>query len=118
MNVPVKLRVCWESRGGENCCHCEKCYRTILGLIAEGADPNDYGFIWNSDSVKKCKRDMKDRIVIYEYDYYPIQKRMIENRENIKDAEYYQWFMDMDIASVNKNPVKKLRKTRLGKLFG
>ncbi len=38
------LRVCWEKRGGGNCCLCEKCTRTILELYACGADPKSFGF--------------------------------------------------------------------------
>lgn len=117
-NTPVSLRVCWESSDGNNCCNCEKCYRTILGLVAEGADPNDYGFVWDESKIKKCRQDMSDRITIYDYDYYPIQKRMIENKDRIKNAGDYQWFMDLDIASVNGKFIKKIRNSRIARLFG
>ena len=43
-NDQVFLRVCWQSVGGCNCCHCEKCYRTIFAIIAEGGDPEKLGF--------------------------------------------------------------------------
>ncbi len=44
-NVKFKLRVCYSERRTEfNCSSCEKCFRTILGLILNGKDPNDYGF--------------------------------------------------------------------------
>ncbi|WP_239540645.1 hypothetical protein [Spongiivirga citrea] len=40
-----KLRVCYsERRDGFNCSKCEKCYRTILGLVLAGQDPNNFGF--------------------------------------------------------------------------
>ena len=42
-NKKIELRVCWESTGGKNCCHCEKCYRTMLALFAEGEDPKNDG---------------------------------------------------------------------------
>lgn len=38
------LHVCWQTDTGENCCRCEKCCRTIIGLLVEGVDPIDYGF--------------------------------------------------------------------------
>ena len=41
---PLNLRVCWESSGATNCCRCEKCGRTILGILAEKADPSAFGF--------------------------------------------------------------------------
>lgn len=42
---PLYLRVCYsELRQGFNCGNCEKCYRTMLGLILAGANPNLFGF--------------------------------------------------------------------------
>jgi len=39
------LNVCLSSVAGyKNCCRCEKCLRTIVGLISEGARPRDYSF--------------------------------------------------------------------------
>ena len=32
------------SQEGDNCCMCEKCYRTMAGLWAEGENPENYGF--------------------------------------------------------------------------
>ena len=40
----LPLHVCWETQTGRNCCKCEKCYRTMTGLILENADPADFGF--------------------------------------------------------------------------
>ncbi len=97
----IKLRVCWESSGGRNCSSCEKCYRTILGLVAEGVDPDDYGFVWDHSSIERCRKDFSKRIEIYEYDYHPIQDRMIANSSQIPDIDSYKWFIDMDLSKVN-----------------
>ena len=40
----IQLRVCWITEGGTNCCVCEKCIRTITAILAENANPADYGF--------------------------------------------------------------------------
>ena len=41
----VYLRVCAHRPvTGYNCCYCEKCFRTILGIIALKKDPHNYGF--------------------------------------------------------------------------
>jgi len=48
-NKEFRLRVCYsELRDGFNCSRCEKCYRTILGLILAGQNPNKFGF--NTDA--------------------------------------------------------------------
>ncbi|QLG46702.1 hypothetical protein [Costertonia aggregata] len=40
-----RLRVCYSERNTDfNCSNCEKCYRTILGLVLAGENPNNYGF--------------------------------------------------------------------------
>lgn len=40
----VPVHVCWESQTGSNCCHCEKCFRTIIGIMSEGGNPEKSGF--------------------------------------------------------------------------
>ncbi len=51
----LNLRVCYsELNNGINCSKCEKCYRTILGIILSKGNPLDFGFEVNSsvyDSV-------------------------------------------------------------------
>ncbi|MCL2363880.1 MAG: polysaccharide pyruvyl transferase family protein [Defluviitaleaceae bacterium] len=48
------LRVCWQSNGGQNCCVCEKCVRTWVSILSEGADLAKYGFDLTQDKVKKA----------------------------------------------------------------
>ena len=40
--TPYPIRVC--SFNDKNCGTCEKCFRTVAALVAEGADPNMFGF--------------------------------------------------------------------------
>lgn len=53
----INLRVCWQSSGGKNCCACEKCYRTICGILAEGENPAEFGF--TSYSLEQMRRDFQ-----------------------------------------------------------
>jgi hypothetical protein len=43
---PLTLRVCltWVTKEGGNCGRCEKCLRTMVGLLIAGADPVNFGF--------------------------------------------------------------------------
>lgn len=43
-NANIHLHVCWKTPGGKNCGRCEKCLRTMMALLIEGADPREYGF--------------------------------------------------------------------------
>lgn len=40
----INLHVCWQSRTGRNCGVCEKCLRTIAGILSNGGDPGRFGF--------------------------------------------------------------------------
>lgn len=72
--IQVPLRVCWESKGGSNCCHCEKCWRTILGIYATGANPNEFGFDYPSleEVGREIKRNRKKIGTYKEALYKPI----------------------------------------------
>ena len=53
-NTPFKLRVCYsELRTDFNCSNCEKCFRTILGIILNNENPNNYGFDVNETVYDK-----------------------------------------------------------------
>ncbi len=69
---PIQLRVCWESEGGSNCCHCEKCYRTILCLLAGGNDPRDYGFLYSDLEFGDIMKDFKTRYHFLDSSYIPV----------------------------------------------
>lgn len=48
---PLPMRVCYLSTKGINCCQCEKCIRTALGIYAENEDPNAYGFPYTEETL-------------------------------------------------------------------
>lgn len=50
------MRVCWESTGGSNCCNCEKCWRTILALYAEGENSREYGFDYTDKQLNQLAK--------------------------------------------------------------
>lgn len=113
----IQLHVCWESDSGQNCCMCEKCYRTILEIVAEGADPKDYGFDWSKSNIKQMRILLKDRVVLPKFyidTYYSkSQTAMKNNIDQIKDANEYKWFLNMDMTKFNDYPMKKIRRTWL-----
>ncbi len=92
----LPLRVCWESKGGENCCSCEKCYRTILGIIAEKKDPNVFGFKLTKEKRKEMMQKLpKMKKIKYNFhNYYAdIQKEFTQNYEFKEVPEDLRWFM-------------------------
>lgn len=57
--LKVKLKVCWHRKASENCCHCEKCYRTIAAIIGNHQDPNNYGFKFEEEDYKTMHHFLK-----------------------------------------------------------
>lgn len=64
LHINVKFHVCLRQYQLGNCCHCEKCYRTILAILAEGKNPNDYGFNVSRDIEKRIFNDLKFKIYL------------------------------------------------------
>lgn len=104
----IPLRVCWQSTGGKNCCQCEKCWRTILGLCAEGRNPNDYGFEYSGKQFVEMTKNMRKcyNPMFTELRYKPIQDAMRKNLSFDKVPEELQWFYKMDIKKLGHHPFR------------
>ena len=115
---PVKLRVCWESPGGGNCCGCEKCYRTIMGILVAGGDPNDYNLpvILNRDTFEKIKTLVvwgSKRYISYRY-WDPIKQAAVENKPLLKKSgrwKYVKWLVKIDFSDIENNRFRKKQQT-------
>jgi len=56
------LKVCFsETRSaGDNCCRCEKCLRTITGLLIEGEEPRVYGLgVTGEETLKRVEDGLR-----------------------------------------------------------
>lgn len=108
-NIKIPLRVCWESSGGSNCCNCEKCWRTILGVYAEGFDPREFGFEYDNLNTL-AKKIYKNRELLKwhrESRYAPMQKVLRKNY-SLKTVEpALRWFYSMDIERLGEVPLYK-----------
>lgn len=104
----IDLRVCWITAGGENCCRCEKCLRTMFEIFAEGADPHDFGFKFAKRELYKSKW----RILVHFNSiilplWQDIQDRMKETDAALLPKEIL-WARDYDFQSVGHNNFIKL----------
>ncbi|OAT79720.1 hypothetical protein A6P54_16640 [Bacillus sp. MKU004] len=54
----MPVRVCYKSSTGDNCGVCEKCSRTIIGLLLEGIDPSNHGLPVNQVILDKIKHNL------------------------------------------------------------
>ena len=98
----LSLHVCWESQSGNNCCCCEKCYRTLVGLIAECADPVLYGFEDSQTTLCNIRERILGNPIYFEAmtSYWThIQKRIVDNQRILRKRpvwKYIKWILKAD----------------------
>ncbi|MDR0533255.1 MAG: hypothetical protein LBH01_04805 [Verrucomicrobiales bacterium] len=110
----VKLRVCWLSSKGDNCCRCEKCYRTIAGLWAENANPADYGLAVPAGFHRKIIRDLTTKIVVAEIAkcfWNEVRQRFIQNQEQVTEKEFLRWIVQTNIDDINNSAYKRFKRS-------
>lgn len=95
-----------------NCCECEKCFRTIIELIAENANPEDFGFNIIG-SIKRHWEEIINRNVGLwgvskeNYYYHHARQRMTENYNNIDNKEFVDWFLTFDFIKAKKEGLRR-----------
>ena len=109
INIP--LRVCWRSTGGKNCCKCEKCWSTILEIIAEGKNAQDYDFKYTQSDLKNFhklfydKRNIPSHVINV---YYSKTQQIM--RKNLKCSDLpkeLQWFYNTDVYKLCNHPFRQ-----------
>ena len=103
----IKLRVCLTKGAVENCCSCEKCYRTIMECLVRGLDPNLVGFKCNEQTYKNIYSDFKTKITVRTtVEWKRIQKSYLDNYNKFKDDKRVNWIFNFDFEKNNKNFLK------------
>ena len=107
---PYLIQAC--SFNDHNCCECEKCFRTIIELIAENADPNDFGFNIKGSTKQHWENIITRDIGLWgvskeNYYYYYARQRMKENYNNIDDKEFVDWFLEFDFEKAKKEGLRR-----------
>ena len=100
--TPIDLHVCWEDKSGENCCNCEKCFRTMLGLIGESANLEDFGFKdpGTTEEIIGRLRNNPDIFAERAVSRYKFsQNRLREITPPDQAGENLKWFLELDLSS-------------------
>ena len=111
INAPYFIQAC--SFNDHNCCECEKCFRTMIALIAENADPKQFGFNTIEKPISHWKKIIERDIALWGvskenyYYYYYTAKRMRENYNSIDDKEFVDWFLSCDFVKMRKSALRK-----------
>lgn len=97
-NKDIKLRVCYMERGTKlNCCHCEKCYRTIFAILSEKQNPEKFGFEIEENTLKRIEKEIKENNLITN----STKKMWREIQDNFKKDKKY-WKKQKDIKWILK----------------
>ena len=100
----IKLRVC--SFREKNCNNCEKCFRTMLAIIAEGGDINEYGFSITTPFLIALKGFLHENVRELDHDHIVfwqnIITRMGENYDGLFEKEVYDYLKDFDFEREKK----------------
>lgn len=107
-DLPIELKVCWNRTAGKNCSSCEKCYRTIMNIIANHGNPNDYGFIVDDMVIGRIEEFLLENTVSSAF-WKPIQKSFQEEAEYWEKIESMKWILNMRLNSP-KVYLKKIMK--------
>ena len=110
------FRVCLKrdiERGKLNCSSCEKCFRTIVGLILIGFDPNKCGFEVDQSTFKAIKDMFTNEQFGHStlnVQWKPLQRMAAKSEHDIHGSlEFFKWFRDFDLFS-RVEDVEKYRK--------
>ncbi|MDF2544999.1 MAG: hypothetical protein K0S47_4717, partial [Herbinix sp.] len=116
--TPVQLRVCWESEGGSNCCHCEKCHLTILCLLAGKNDPREYGFHYADGELAGMMKDFRREIhfshpsciVLYKIIQAELRKNYTISQVDPSLRWYYKTDLEKDLSFQKRLLYRIIRK--------
>lgn len=113
LDRPYFMRVC--SFHDKNCCYCEKCFRTVLGIVAENSDPEDFGFHIKDSLKVHWQKVMNENIVFMSFAsekvlHWPhIIKMMKANYQYMgtEKREFVDWFLSYDFDCHRKKSLRK-----------
>lgn len=111
---PYPVRVC--SFNDKNCCECEKCFRTILEIVAENGNIQNFGFEINRPLKEHWVNVFERKIYGFGVEgerkkHWPDSiKRIKENYEKIEDKEFIDWFLSYDFIGERKKALRKYYK--------
>lgn len=103
---PYPLEVC--SFNDHNCCSCEKCFRTIIEIIAEGGEISDYNFNIEEPLMCYFEKVMYNHLGLWGMDFErkiywnSTFARIHENWDNIKEKDFCNWLLNFDFDKAKR----------------
>ena len=111
------LRVCWDSALKTNCGNCEKCVRTIVGLVTAGVDPNNCNFDIDAKTLPRIKDCfLKGKMALREgelFDWVDLQRHIPEriDADISGSREFLPWLRKFDLSRYKTNKLRRFLHT-------
>lgn len=106
---PYPVRVC--SFNYTNCCECDKCFRSVLEIVAENGDVKNFGFDIQGN-LKDYYSDVMARKMIQfgvageSKKHWPDSiARMRQNYDSLDQKEFVDWFLNFDFVKARRKAV-------------
>ena len=97
MKGKIHLHVCWETATGKNCCRCEKCLKTLLGMKSLEMNVSDYGFFEYPNIYLNLKSKIQQgEIQGIIFQWLDVQESFKNNREKWENDPNFAWILDFD----------------------
>jgi len=111
-HFPIQLHVCWKSENGFNCCSCENCYRTMVGLWIAGQDPKKFGFNYDVNVLERIYQQIALREPYSDVflDWHHMQGVLKQNKYHLEQKPYYkklEWLLHFDFLHPEKNTCRQ-----------
>lgn len=106
------LRTCIVDEAGGNCNECEKCYRTMVGLVLAGLDPGEFGYEMDERTFDEIRTAFEGREFVIDehtrFHWEDIQDSIDLDREYpvAGATEFFRWLsgVDMEVVATSSNP--------------
>ncbi|MHB9286502.1 hypothetical protein ACKVMT_05625 [Halobacteriales archaeon Cl-PHB] len=102
----LTLRTCTNDEAGGNCGECEKCYRTAVGLLLAGVDPNDHGYELHSETYERIRAGFENGEWLLGEDerfmWEDIQRHVDLDRDypSPEARAFFEWLATVDVADL------------------
>ncbi|QLH77296.1 hypothetical protein HZS55_08315 [Halosimplex rubrum] len=114
------LRTCIHDDAGGNCNDCEKCYRTIVGLVLAGLDPNEFGYEADRRTLDEIRAAFERTAFVMDehtrFHWEDIQAHVDLDRSFPVDGatDFFRWLDGVDMAAVasEATPARRERLAR------
>jgi len=100
------LRVCWMSPTEFNCGLCEKCWRTITGLVLEDIDPKKCGFPMNIGIFDLIKNHFSRGLIpggsstlFFWQNMQNLIPDKLDDNKLYNSKKFFEWFKEFDLSN-------------------